>query len=55
MKVNYGKCLHCGGCVGSCPMNAIYLEDYILEFSDKCNKCGRCIKVCPVGALSEGN
>ena len=37
MKVNYSKCLHCGGCAGSCPMNAIYLNDYILEFSDACN------------------
>lgn len=55
MEVDYGKCLHCGGCAGSCPMNTIYLADYILEFGDKCNKCGRCIKVCPVGALSEGN
>ena len=53
MKVNYSKCLHCGGCAGSCPTNAIYLNDYILEFSSACNKCGRCIKICPVGALSK--
>jgi len=55
MKVNYYRCLHCGGCVGSCPQNAIYLNDYILEFDDtKCNNCGRCIKLCPVEALSRG-
>lgn len=55
MKVNYHKCLHCGGCVGSCPQNAIYLNDYILEFDDAlCNGCGRCIKLCPVAALSKG-
>lgn len=53
MKVDYNKCLHCGGCAGSCPQNAIYLNDYILEFNDKCNGCGRCIKICPVGALSK--
>ena len=52
MKVNYSKCLHCGGCAGSCPKNAIYLNDYILEFGSECNGCGRCIKICPVGALS---
>ena len=23
MKVDYHRCLHCGGCVGSCPQNAI--------------------------------
>ena len=55
MKVNYNRCLHCGGCVGSCPQNAIYLNDYILEFNnDLCNGCGRCIKLCPVAALSRG-
>ena len=55
MKVNYYRCLHCGGCVGSCPQNAIYLNDFILEFDDdKCNNCGRCIKLCPVAALSRG-
>ncbi|NLL94143.1 MAG: 4Fe-4S binding protein [Thermoplasmatales archaeon] len=51
MIVNYGKCLHCGGCVGACPQNAIYLNDYILEFNEDCNNCGRCVKLCPVGAL----
>ena len=54
MKVDYHKCLHCGGCVGSCPQNAIYLNDYILEFDDGvCNGCGSCIKLCPVAALSK--
>lgn len=52
MKVVYEKCLHCGCCVGSCKQNAIYLNDYVLEFNDSCNKCRRCIKICPVGALS---
>jgi len=51
MIVSIEKCHHCGGCVGSCPQNAIYLNDIVLEFSDKCNRCGRCVKVCPVGAL----
>ena len=53
MKVCYEKCLHCGCCVGSCPKNVIYLNDFILEFNDDCNKCGRCVKLCPVGALSK--
>ena len=53
MKVDYNKCLHCGGCAGSCPQNAIYLNDYIVEFNNDCNGCGRCIKICPVGALSK--
>lgn len=53
MIVNYGKCLHCGGCVGACPQNAIYLNDYVLEFNEDCNNCGRCVKLCPVGALKK--
>ncbi|MDD2626286.1 MAG: 4Fe-4S binding protein [Candidatus Methanomethylophilus sp.] len=51
MIVDQSKCLHCGGCVGSCPQNAIFLNDCVLEFSNKCNRCGRCVKLCPVAAL----
>ncbi|MDN5357801.1 MAG: 4Fe-4S binding protein [Candidatus Methanomethylophilaceae archaeon] len=49
--VDFYKCLHCGGCVGSCPKNAIFLNDFVLEFNDKCNSCERCVKICPVAAL----
>ncbi|MCL1811633.1 MAG: 4Fe-4S binding protein [Methanomassiliicoccaceae archaeon] len=52
MIVNTDKCLHCGGCVGSCPENAIFLNDFVLEFGGNCTKCGRCVKICPVHALS---
>lgn len=52
MIVDQNKCLHCGGCVGSCPQNAIFLHDFYLTFSDKCNRCKRCVNLCPVGALS---
>ncbi len=52
MRISIEKCHHCGACVGSCPQNAIYLNDVLLEFSDRCNRCGRCVKVCPVGALT---
>jgi L-aspartate semialdehyde sulfurtransferase ferredoxin len=51
MIVNVEKCMHCGACVGSCPQNAIYLNDVVLEFNADCNRCGRCVKACPVGAL----
>ncbi len=27
--------MHCGACVGSCPQNAIYLNDVVLEFNDE--------------------
>ncbi len=52
MKVSIQKCYHCGACVGSCPQNAIYLDEVLLEFNAECNKCGRCVKVCPVGAIT---
>jgi len=52
MKVNHGKCMYCGGCVGVCPRNAIELKETILSIDPvKCNNCGICFKFCPVGAL----
>jgi len=51
MIVTIEKCMHCGACVGSCPQNAIYLNDIVLEFNENCNKCGRCVRLCPAGAL----
>lgn len=51
MIVAIEKCMHCGACVGSCPENAIFMNDVLLEFSSDCTRCGRCVKTCPVGAL----
>jgi ferredoxin len=51
MIVTVEKCMHCGACVGSCPQNAIFLNDFLPTFGEECNRCGRCVKVCPVGAL----
>ncbi len=51
MIVSIEKCMHCGACVGSCPQNAIYLNEIVLEFNENCNRCGRCVRLCPAGAL----
>ena len=51
MIVSIEKCMQCGACVGSCPQNAIFLNEIVLEFNDNCNKCGRCVRICPAGAL----
>ena len=51
MIVSTEKCMHCGACVGSCPQNAIFLNEIVLEFNEDCNKCGRCVRICPAGAL----
>lgn len=50
-EIDISKCMHCGACVGSCPVNAICLNEVVLEFNDDCTMCKRCIKVCPVGAI----
>ncbi len=52
MIVNESRCLHCGGCVGSCPKNAIFLNDFVLQFNENCIRCGICVGLCPVQALS---
>ncbi len=52
MLIDKFKCLYCGGCVGTCPQNAITLmEVNIVVDEDACNRCGTCVKFCPVGAL----
>ncbi|MFH1056089.1 MAG: 4Fe-4S binding protein [Candidatus Altiarchaeota archaeon] len=52
MKVDRGRCLYCGGCVGVCPTHALELMEVVLEVDEKkCNKCGICVKFCPVGAI----
>lgn len=53
MKVDTNKCMHCGACVGTCPKNAIFLNEVLVTFDEeKCIKCGLCVRVCPVGAIS---
>lgn len=52
MIVSIERCFHCGACAGSCPRNAIFLNDTVPVFNDNCNGCGRCVIVCPVGAVS---
>jgi len=52
LKVDAEICLHCGACVGLCPVNAITLHDTHIEINDDCIECGQCVKGCPVGAMS---
>ncbi|MDI6887474.1 MAG: 4Fe-4S binding protein [Candidatus Thermoplasmatota archaeon] len=52
MKVDRTLCLHCGSCSGTCPGNAIFLEETYPVFDEElCVRCGLCEKVCPVGAI----
>ncbi|MFP3871707.1 MAG: 4Fe-4S dicluster domain-containing protein [Candidatus Aenigmatarchaeota archaeon] len=54
VEVDLEKCMHCGACVGTCPVNVIFLNDLIPEVGEGCTECGLCVKVCPVSALSLG-
>lgn len=53
MYVDKMLCMHCGACVGVCPVNAVFLYETLIEFSDACTNCTLCIKACPVGAIWE--
>lgn len=41
------KCISCGRCVDTCPVNALEIKNNKVEWTeDKCVQCDRCIKVC---------
>ena len=46
VKVDPGKCSHCGTCVRHCEMDIRHINDH------ECISCGKCISVCPQGAVS---
>lgn len=49
---DHDACIHCGGCVGVCPVDAIFLREYDLEIDPKkCINCATCVKFCPAKAL----
>ena len=55
MIVDHDLCLHCGACVGACPINAMFLhETSTIVFLPACTECGLCAVVCPVGAIDAG-
>lgn len=44
-------CISCGACVGTCPVEALTLEDTAVCNADVCIECGACVGTCPVGAI----
>ena len=53
MRLDSSLCGYCGSCVGSCPVNCMFLDEKDISIDEKkCIKCGFCIRVCPVGAIS---
>jgi ferredoxin len=51
--VDQGVCMRCGACVGSCPSNALTLEETRVTVNDDCIQCLLCTRACPVGALAD--
>lgn len=54
ISVDSDRCIHCGGCLSLCPVDAIEMsDDYSITFSeDKCVACGLCVDACPMRAIS---
>lgn len=51
--VDQDKCVGCEACVGTCPVEAIEMNDGKAKVDDsKCVDCGACVGACPVEAIS---
>lgn len=45
------KCIKCGACIASCPVEAIsFVNGKVVIDKTKCISCGTCAAVCPVEA-----
>jgi NADH-quinone oxidoreductase subunit F len=44
------KCIECGLCIKTCPVNAIS-DDYIIN-NEICTRCNSCVEVCPKKAIT---
>lgn len=48
------KCISCGACAATCPVEAISEGDSKYEINpDVCVSCGSCADGCPVSAIAE--
>ena len=52
VAVDQSICMRCGACVGTCPVNAMFLEEFKVTVNDECIDCKMCTRTCPVGALA---
>lgn len=53
-KVDGEKCVGCEACVGTCPVEAISMNDGKASVDDsKCIDCGACVAGCPAEAITQ--
>ena len=45
------RCCGCGGCVCSCPVDALSVRCGVVHADESCIGCGMCVPFCPHGAL----
>lgn len=51
-NISQGKCISCGLCAKSCPVEAINSQEKIYSIdSKKCIRCGLCLNQCPKKAI----
>ena len=52
-KVNPDTCTGCEACVGSCPVEAISMQDgKAVVNEEECIDCGACVGECPTEAIT---
>jgi len=52
VTVELNKCIGCGECKSSCPLDSIEIKDGKAVIDDSCAECGACIDACPNKALA---
>ena len=51
----FAKCVNCGACYNTCPMDAIFVDKFDYFYTTKvdekkCVNCGKCVTVCPLNS-----
>ena len=44
------RCVQCGACVRTCPVEAISSQDPRQTDSERCLRCLACVRACPTGS-----
>lgn len=51
LEILSDKCVGCGACLSSCPLDALSLEGGKAVVSPACSLCGMCVNSCPFDAI----